>query len=71
MVQKAQQGIKARKVIQQALHSLGMIGRALRPVLAPLSFVKFGVQLLDIVAGKIAGNHSANTLLNCTTHPKD
>ena len=54
-VSKAQAGIKARKVIQQTLHLLGLVGKALQPVLTPHSFVQLGAQLLDCVASKITG----------------
>lgn len=55
-VHRVQHGIKARKVVQQALHTLGRSGRALRPVLAPASFIKFGVQVIGAFASKLTGS---------------
>ena len=54
-VHRAQQGIKARKVIQQALHTLGRSGRSLRPVLTPSSLVQFGTLVLNASASKVTG----------------
>ena len=62
-VHKAQRGIKARRVVQQCLHSLARVGGSLRPpVLAPAAFVGFGARLVGLLASRIVGTlwHFAN-----------
>lgn len=54
-VHKAQRGIKARKVVQQALHLVRRIGSVLLPVLPPASFVDFGAVVIGATAERLAG----------------
>lgn len=56
-VHTAQQGIRARKAVQQALHLIRSCGSTVVPVLPPHAAVAFGATVVGAAAGKAVGEH--------------